>query len=132
MPVPPPLPAAESRPTPPPARQQVASLPQDGETVATLPFDGDGTLLAADAEAGLRTLAGQLADGSQRLQIKAFASGEGDNASRARRTSLKRALTVRSFLIDQGIGATRIDVRALGAPRDGGAEDRVDIVVLAN
>ena len=66
-----------------------------------------------------------------RLQVKAFAGGVGDNAGSARRTSLKRALTVRSYLIEQDISATRIDVRALGVPQDGGNQDRVDIVLLS-
>ena len=45
----------------------------------------------------------------------------------ARRLSLSRALQVRSYLIDQGVRSTRIDVRALGANVPSGPADRVDI-----
>ena len=64
----------------------------------------------------------------QRIQLMAFAAGSEDNASRARRLSLSRALAVRSYLIDQGIRSTRMDVRALGNTADSGPMDRVDIV----
>ena len=42
-----------------------------------------------------------------------------------------RALAVRSYLMDAGIDATRIDVRALGAKYEAGPPDRVDIVSIA-
>jgi outer membrane protein OmpA-like peptidoglycan-associated protein len=58
----------------------------------------------------------------------AFAQGTEDTASQARRLSLSRALAVRTYLIDQGIRSTRMDVRALGATADQGPLDRVDIV----
>ena len=44
--------------------------------------------------------------------------------------SLSRALAVRSYLIEQGIRSTRIDVRALGLAGDSGPLDRVDVVLL--
>ena len=65
-----------------------------------------------------------------RLLLKAFAESTGNNSSKARRLSLSRTLVVRSFLIDNGLRSTRIDVRALGIARDGGAPDRVDIVSI--
>lgn len=65
-----------------------------------------------------------------RLQLKAYAGGTGETLSSARRLSLSRALSVRSFLIEQGIRSTRIDVRALGRAEDSGPPERVDIVLL--
>ena len=52
-----------------------------------------------------------------------------DQASQARRLSLSRALTVRSYLISQGVRSTRIDVRALGARASDGPADRVDLLI---
>ncbi len=72
-------------------------------------------------------MAAPLKGSADRLQLKAYASG--GTASAARRMSLNRALTVRSYLIAQGIRSTRIDVRALGIA-DEGPPDRVDLLLV--
>ena len=118
-------PAAEA---PRPATRMAALPPADGDLMVE--FQGDGSELAPGAAQQLRALAARLKDQSSRLQLKAYASGGEDGPSRAKRISLSRGLAVRSFLIDQGMRSTQIDVRALGLVRDGGPEDRVDIVVL--
>ncbi len=59
----------------------------------------------------------------------AYAGGDNDNASQARRLSLSRALAVRSYLIEQGVRSTRIDVRALGNKTDVEPADRVDLIL---
>lgn len=64
-----------------------------------------------------------------RVYIRAFASPVDTSQSSDRRIALSRALAVRSFLIDQGVEARRIDVRALGAQSDQGPADRVDLVL---
>jgi outer membrane protein OmpA-like peptidoglycan-associated protein len=64
-----------------------------------------------------------------RLQLLAYAAGSGDAGSQARRLSLSRALSVRSYLIDKGVPSTRIDVRALGNKAEDGPPDRVDVVI---
>ena len=48
--------------------------------------------------------------------------------SDARRLSLKRALAIRQVLIDDGVPAERIDVRAMGGADDRGPADRVDVL----
>ena len=64
-----------------------------------------------------------------RIQLMGFANGSG-SASQARRSSLFRALSVRNYLMKQGVRTTRMDVRALGQTSVKGASpDRVDIVV---
>ncbi|HUN48176.1 MAG TPA: OmpA family protein [Stellaceae bacterium] len=71
------------------------------------------------------------ADDQLRIQLVAYASGAPDQTSQARRVSLSRAIAVRSYLIEQGVRSTRIDVRALGnRPDSGGPADRVDIVAV--
>jgi outer membrane protein OmpA-like peptidoglycan-associated protein len=69
-------------------------------------------------------------DENLRLQLVAYASGGDDAGSQARRLSLSRALAVRSYLIDQGVRSTRMDVRALGNRVPSGPPDRVDVVVM--
>ena len=59
-----------------------------------------------------------LPDATMRVQLLAYASGTPDQASKARRTSLSRALSVRTYLLAQGVQSTRIDVRALGNTTD--------------
>ncbi len=63
-----------------------------------------------------------------RLQIQAFADKAGRDAENARRTSLSRALAVRSHLAGQGIEVQRIDLRALGMQTDRNPRDRIDFV----
>ncbi|MGQ0740903.1 MAG: OmpA family protein [Alphaproteobacteria bacterium] len=77
--------------------------------------------LAAELTAALR--------GTARVQLEAFGGQPGDKSSDARRLSLKRALAVRALLIESGVPAERIDVRALGGITDGGMPDRVDVFV---
>ncbi len=120
-----------------PASQQTALLTPPAAPPAArsggdlvLAFEsGKSDLPAGNAQ--LEALAKQLAGSEDRIQIRAYASASGsDAASGARRLSLSRALAVRSYLIDRGIRSTRIDVRALGVPTDGGAADRVEIATL--
>ncbi len=66
-----------------------------------------------------------------RVELQAFGGTKGDKGSDARRLSLKRALSIRQVLIDDGVAADRIDVRAMGGADDTGPADRVDVYVKA-
>lgn len=134
-PAPAPQAATPAAPQPAPAPQVAAAptpprpVPAPGPAgLVTLAFPGgQGDLPAADL-AALDALARQYATGEDRLQIRAYAASTvSDGGSGARRLSLTRALAVRQYLIDKGIRSTRIDVRALGAPTDGSAADRVEV-----
>ena len=131
--------AARTQPAPsktPASRErQIASLPRvslprDGGQIMRVDFLGATTRLTPDAERSLGSLAATMAESDGRLQLKAYAGGTGETLSSSRRLSLSRALAVRSFLIEQGIRSTRIDVRALGRAEDSGPPERVDIVLL--
>lgn len=66
-----------------------------------------------------------------RIQIVAFASAPDGKEGTARRTSLSRALAIRSLLVAKGIEATRMDVRALGLNPDQTAEqDKVNMILV--
>jgi outer membrane protein OmpA-like peptidoglycan-associated protein len=82
-------------------------------------------LLAGDVSSALET-------GASRVQLEAYGGAPGDKSSEARRLSLKRALTVRQLLIDNGVPSNRIDVRAMGGADDKGPNDRVDVFVRAS
>lgn len=133
----------KARPAPPPARargaeapeKQVAALPGiplplAGGQILRIDFGGASMRLTPDAERKLKSLAATMMENDGRLQLKAHAGGTGETRRLARRLSLSRALEVRSFLIEQGIRSTRIDVRALGRPEDDGPSERVDVVLL--
>ena len=66
-----------------------------------------------------------------RVELQAYGGARGDKESDARRLSLKRALAIRQILIDDGVSADRIDVRAMGGVDDSGPADRVDVFVRA-
>lgn len=64
-----------------------------------------------------------------RLQLTAYAGDADDSASAMRRLSLKRAISIRAYLMSRGIEGTRIDVRPQGMAPDSPRE-RVDIIFL--
>jgi outer membrane protein OmpA-like peptidoglycan-associated protein len=68
-----------------------------------------------------------LVDGG-RLQVRGYAAGEDGSKSSARRIALSRALSVRSYLMDKGVKAKRVDVRAMGSETDRNPLDRVDLI----
>ncbi len=156
-PPPPPAPATATAPPPPPPMPsfsapeapQVAAKPAETpaapaateqaktstETPADGPvkviFNGDDTKLSADGQSALKSVLGELsANENRRVQLMAYAAGEDLTSSKARRISLSRALSVRSYLIEKGVRSTRIDVRALGDKSDGDPKNRVDVNVI--
>ena len=83
----------------------------------------------------MKQLAGDLNSaldaGARKIQLDAYGGAPGDKSSDARRVSLHRALVIRQLLIDDGVPASRIDVRAMGGIDDNGNADRVDVYVRA-
>lgn len=135
IPPPPPPPAAGEEAAPAPPSQVAALTPEKAVGTAGKPtlvtFAESSATLDDAAKKALASVAKTMAGDSElRLQIVAYATGSDDNASQARRLSLSRALAVRSYLIDNGIRSTRMDVRALGNKFDTGPGDRVDLIVV--
>jgi len=114
-----------------PARPEAPLAMQPGEDGPTfaLNFEPGGAELSEAAKSQISQLAAKVKSEGGRLQLKAFASAAG-GGGQARRTSLSRALAVRSYFIQEGLRSSVIDVRALGEPKDGGREDRVDVILL--
>ncbi|MCP4327754.1 MAG: hypothetical protein GY791_04875 [Alphaproteobacteria bacterium] len=128
-------PAAVEVPPPAAATEQVQVA---ARTPAAQTVDGDTLSVRFDpgsAEFGdgveLEAVAAQLGDDeSLRVRLVAYADGSDEEASKARRLSLSRALAVRGHLIKLGVRSTRMDVRALGNKVEGGDPDRVDVMVV--
>lgn len=131
---PPPMPKSAQAPPAPraPTPTQEAAAPakvdiKPGKALRVV-FEETATKLPAGADAGLGQLATALRETKDyRVQLMAYAGAKGLSTSKARRISLSRALAVRSFLIDNGVRSTQIDVRALGSKTSEKPANRVDI-----
>jgi outer membrane protein OmpA-like peptidoglycan-associated protein len=130
------------KPAPQPQRVAKASPPpasSGGEAGLTkrsvILFAKDAADPAEGALGAIKFLATDLNNAmtgpGSRIELQAFGGGKGDKGSDARRLSLKRALSIRQVLIDDGVSADRIDVRAMGGADDSGPADRVDVYVRA-
>jgi outer membrane protein OmpA-like peptidoglycan-associated protein len=114
---------------------QTAALPPkpgvEASGALSVAFPEGSSKLPAGSQGELKALADR-AKGREnvRLQLLAYAGGEEMSSSKARRLSLSRALSVRSYLIDQGVRSTRIDVRALGNKVPSGDPNRVDVKIV--
>jgi len=118
------------------APAEVASLPpaagplSDGDSLRIV-FDAETSKLPQTARESLLNMATEMrAQDNLRLQLLAYAGNANSSSSAARRLSLSRALAVRSFLIENGVRSTRIDVRALGNKSTDAITERVDITVV--
>ena len=72
----------------------------------------------------------QLKEPGGRILVRGFASGTNDTATGARRLSRQRVLAVRTYLIEKGVPATLIDLRAVGMAPDAPVADGVDIAIM--
>jgi outer membrane protein OmpA-like peptidoglycan-associated protein len=124
---------------PPPVQKTAPAGPTTGKENLTkrsvILFAKDAPDPAASALGALKFLAADLnaamTGPNARVELQAFGGAKGDKGSDARRLSLKRALSIRQVLIDDGVSADRIDVRAMGGVDDTGPTDRVDVYVKA-
>lgn len=90
-------------------------------------FSENESALGQTARERIEAFSAEFARKSGRFELRAYAGPPHDTSSSARRLALRRALSVRRELIDNGIVAERIQVRALGGTSDSGPQDRVDI-----
>jgi outer membrane protein OmpA-like peptidoglycan-associated protein len=123
---------------PPPVKTAPAGPTTGNESLtkrSVILFAKDAPDPAKSALGALKFLAGDLNAAmntpNARVELQAFGGVKGDKGSDARRLSLKRALAIRQVLIEDGVSADRIDVRAMGGVDDTGPTDRVDVYVKA-
>lgn len=121
---------------------EIASIATETTTLPGLPANGHYTIAFKDGETDLpMTALGGIdysvvsalkADTDARVQIIAWSGASDGKETTARRTSLSRALAVRSYLIGKGIDPTRMDVRAMGIQQDSkAAPDLVDVIMVS-
>jgi outer membrane protein OmpA-like peptidoglycan-associated protein len=127
----------------PPEAPQVATLPPDSRDTTPVPavpaplpqpagirilYAAEATELPEAARKDLDALTAWLrANPKARLQIVGYASATTKTGSDARRRSLLRTLAVRTYLVENGVLSTRMDVRALGDRTDETPKDRVEV-----
>ncbi|MGZ9097864.1 MAG: OmpA family protein [Micavibrio sp.] len=130
--LPPKTPAVKIPAVPVPELASLSAIPaSDGTT--SVNFKAGEVSLTTDATGMIDSLVIEALKTSpdSRIQIVAYAAAPDGKEGTARRTSLSRALSVRSYLISQGIDATRMDVRAMGLQTDSkAAADKVDMVLV--
>jgi outer membrane protein OmpA-like peptidoglycan-associated protein len=132
--IPKPEPTLEAQLAPKP--KQTASIAPKGGDIKTgkairVVFNPGVSRLPQEAKKDLQEVANKLKDAvTLRLQLQAYAGSASLSSSKARRVSLSRALSVRSFLIESGVRSTRIDVRALGNKSTEQPINRVDVNVV--
>jgi outer membrane protein OmpA-like peptidoglycan-associated protein len=113
-----------------PATDTAPAAKTDGSAALSIVFKATETALPLTTKDQMDALLTKLkADESLHVNLIAYASAAPDQSNTARRVSLSRALSVRAYLIDNGVGSLRINVQAEGDKNPGGEADRVDIFV---
>ena len=109
--------------------QSAAEGSVDGGKV-TVFFSPKSTDIPPGTEPFFKKMVNQVkGDKSLRLLLRGYAGSAEGSVSQARRMSLFRALSVRTYLMKRGIRSTRMDIRALGNKVEEGNPDRVDVEI---
>ncbi|HVC62338.1 MAG TPA: OmpA family protein [Acetobacteraceae bacterium] len=128
---PPAAPANAPPPAPPPIAAGAATTASATPAGLRLTFaGGQSDLSAGSADSIKRLVRAAPAGDATTFNVLAYASGDPDDPSVARRRSLARAIAVRDALIADGVPSSRIYLRALGSQPGKGPPDRVDLGVL--
>ena len=110
--------------------RSASSFKSDNREKLAIIFQGEKVQLTNTEQKKLDKVAIKLLnEPDQRLQLVAYATTASENASAARRLSLLRALEIRNLLIQKGVSATTMSVRALGDRVKSYPADRVDIIM---
>ena len=104
----------------------LAVAQQPAAPAVTVPFERQSVELAEAGRGALDGLARTLSErGTLQIEVRGYASGEDSDA---RKIAMARALSVRSYLIDQGVKG-RISVVANGQPARTPPRERVDVIL---
>jgi outer membrane protein OmpA-like peptidoglycan-associated protein len=118
-------------PVAPPVAANAASAPAPTASGLTITFGSDQSDLSAATDEAIQKLARAAPNSdTTSFNVLAYAHGDPQDPSTARRLSLSRALAIRSALMAAGVPSTRVYVRALGDQGGKGPPDRADITVM--
>jgi outer membrane protein OmpA-like peptidoglycan-associated protein len=119
-------------PPKPPIAANATTRAAPGKTGLQLVFPKGKSDLNPESAAAIKRLAKAAPDNdATTFNVLAYASGDPNDPSVARRMSLSRAIAVRQALMADGVPSAQIYLRALGSqPGNGGPPNRVDINVM--
>ncbi|MGA3398472.1 MAG: OmpA family protein [Acetobacteraceae bacterium] len=131
-PIQPPAPPANTPPPPaPPIAAGAATTAAATPAGLRLTFaNGQSDLSPGSADSIKQFVQAAPTGDATTFNVLAYASGDQDDPSVARRLSLARAIAVRAVLMTYGVPSSRIYLRALGFEPGQGPPDRVDVSVL--
>lgn len=118
--------------------EEVASAPAPEPVIEDIALAPPADKVSIAFERGMTNSASLSVDGivsalrtdpAVRLMIEAYGSATDQGENSDRRLSLARAMAVRKAVMNEGIPAHRIDVRALGRKVPDGSPERVDLSV---
>lgn len=113
-------------------KQTIASAPIEAPVTtsrgARIHFASGNAELTDAAKASLTRLATKLARSSGKVLLLGYGDRVGDSSTSARRLSLRRAVSVRRYLIENGLAKEQIEVRAEGAPGSDKRPSSVEII----
>lgn len=125
------IPAAP--PAPAPALATATVAPEAGPRHLEVRFAAGATTLSPEAAQAVTALGKSVHRTPETsFEVDAHAPATGDDPSTARRLSLARALAIRAALIQAGVPAASVYMRALGAPppSEAGEANRARITVM--
>ncbi len=111
-PTPPPAPAPQAPPPPPPPKP--APKPEKVTTASTVNFDFDRYVIRPDARSKLDDLVGKLRDVNLEVVIAVGHADRIGSDAYNMKLSVRRADSVKAYLVSKGIGASRIYTEGKG------------------
>lgn len=90
-------------------------------------YDADAFALSTDSAEELASLAIRLRGTNDQIEIIAHSGDAQLSTHEAVKLSFKRAMLIRTFLLEEGVTPEQIHLRALAQAEDGGPADRVDV-----
>lgn len=95
----------------------------------SLDFSSNQVQINSDQEEILHRVLARTSEQKGSVEVLAYAERDSDDPSAERRQALKRALSVRGFLVENGLSHERTTLRVIGYPDDGSDSSRVDLRV---
>ena len=111
-PTPPPAPAPQAPPPPPPPKP--APKPEKVTTASTVNFDFDRYVIRPDARSKLDDLVGKLRDVNLEVVIAVGHADRIGSDAYNMKLSVRRADSVKAYLVSKGIGTSRIYTEGKG------------------
>ena len=113
-PPPAPAPAPQPLPTPPPAAPKPAPKPEKVTTASTVNFDFDRYVIRPDARSKLDDLVGSLRNVNLEVVIAVGHADRLGSDSYNMKLSVRRADSVKAYLVSKGVAASRIYTEGKG------------------